>query len=241
MSPQTKHNQPKERETEMTNADMIQINNLVKGIAELTKAANSVNREYHDEKIYKYAVDAAEDYRANKDALSRILVENFSLFFTDNLLKLGEGISNSRLQARRGESFSIDLGCGVCATARLTDFDIVKSDYDYTTFRVNSLVVENIRYYTSNTKKPEYYICANDDLVDSGRRVDISVQKRTATGWKSLYDMANSTRAKNELLVRSFKECLAARQDRLRARASELEETQKNARELTAVYVKVSI
>jgi hypothetical protein len=225
----------------MTNADKVQINNLVKGIAELTKAVNSVNNEYHDERIFKYAIEAAEDYRANKDALSRILVENFSLFFPDSLLKLGDGISNRRLLARRGESVGIDLGCGVYAVVRLTDFDIVKSDYDYTTFLVNSLVVENIKYHTSDTDKTEYRICVKDDLVDSGRRMDISVQKRTATGWKSLYNMANATRAKNELLVRSFKKCLAARQDLLRAKANELEETQKSARELTAVYVKVSI
>lgn len=231
---QTKH----ERETNMTNADITQINSLLACAASLTDAIDEANRGYHDERIAQYAEDAIKDYAANKLAIAQIVKDNFGLFFPDSLISLGE---KRRLYVGRGESFTVSLGCDVDATIRLVDFETVKGDEWKTTYRVKSLDVLGVRFYVSDSGTAEYGICSAWDLVDYRHGIDLDKYERTATEWRELYERAYATRRKNEILVRRFKEALSARTDALRARANALEATRRSVDNLNAEYRRVSI
>jgi hypothetical protein len=225
----------------MTNADMIQINAMLEGMRKLTNAADAANRKYYDERIDRYARDAITNYKANKATIARIVEENINCFFTNGLIEVADNVSNERLYASRGEPFCRDIGNGVHVVLRLTDFTRTKGDEWKTTFFVKSLEAQNVYFRTSDTSTAEYGICSAWDLVDVSNRLDLVSHERTATEWKDFYNRANATRAKNDLLVRKFKECLAARTDILRARTDALEETRKSADTLNTEYTNINI
>ena len=189
----------------MTETDKLEIANLLKGARDMTACADKMKERYVDEKVAKFAFDARNDYLNNKEYIGEIIENNPEVFFNMKDIYLG---NDSRIDLNEPQSLGF-AGHFRCRCKIDGEMDRSKAFGHIVANKISA--VYDVWWDTSDTDLPEYKVCSARDLVDHPHE-DVCKrdyeEPKTATEWKQLYGLATWTRAKNELLVRKFKDAL---------------------------------
>ena len=227
----------------MNVADKTELKNLVSGMKKMKKLYEDFNKPYHDENVSRYAKAAIADAEETRDYLVSFIGKNLTVLVNLSRIQIGGGFwGYEGVEAfNNTRKVWVPIGNDLSVQLFVRDFKPVKSSSNeiFISCDPEDVKVVGVKVYTSDTGRPEYNLCAWEDLVFNAHG-KYNLEMQTAKGWESILRMANRTKGYAEWLVRALKEAIVSRTEGLKKRAAEAEGIEEKLLSV-GVYEKISI
>lgn len=206
----------------MTTADKLEIDMLIQNIETMKAQSEKMDELYLNKEVIDYATKAFNNAKEIHKYICGVIQDNINLFFDfSKPIPLSTHCGGDYwVNLRDNHRLSIPLGSGIQVVVNVKPHLI--SDFVVGTYKASfkttaeAFDVVKVFTYVSDTKTKEYDICSQWDLFFSKGNLDsfytngkYDIKQRAAV-WNCLYDKANWTRAKTDLLVKCFKKLLNA-------------------------------
>lgn len=219
----------------MTKSDKIEIDSLVRQVEELKSAADKASAKYVDAKTFSYAQQALDDFEDNKRKILTVLNDNAkTLYPPENTYIDGYGGTpcGARFDGTRRMRLRLDYG-PFYADAMVTGARCVgTSRFSYEALHFIEVGLDR-RVPIDDPR--DRVILASDLSTAKGL-----LRSQTVGGWVSVRRLADSTRAKNALMVDEFKKGLRHFVDEARKNLNTIERNAESMKNLKP-YVKVEL
>ena len=230
----------------MTKSDKVEIANLIENATKMAEFTKKLSAPYRDKSVADYAKAAIKDALEAKRFILSVIDANLQLFFNPSKIELGthpcSGNPWWNLRDNKPLSFGFgDLNIVVKIRPETVKKFVVGTYEASFATTLDGITISDVCAYTSNTSRPEYNICTNDDLVFSNRftNLDLDNGKYSTEYWRCVYNAANATKAKTKFMVDSLKRFLVGKSASLKAIADKKEEAAAAIADV-GVYKKVS-
>lgn len=223
----------------MTNSDKLEIDMLFQNINTMKAYSEKIDEPYIDDDIKEYATQAMINATDIHTYIQQTIQKNIHLFF--DFSKPIEISDDDGVKVRDGKNIAFDLGAGIQIIVHIKR-ELLK-DFQIGTYKATFMTVPEA--FEVSWVRPKVYECErkaipkefnlirSEDLFFYKGNLDVFYtcgnynSKQKVAVWNCLYQNAQRTRSKTEMLMRFFKKLLTEKcamyKKRIEKTESELE------------------